>query len=153
MAGSPTITIKVGGVPITPASGVTEPSTLTEDGLFMLYVQACKDNARNQFIVFPPAVQSLAHKTDPACLLLRRTQSFPGNRSKWFTHRVPSPAQLAARVMDSGEGWEYDVSVVVPLEADDYRMVWEGKTPHKAIRAIDRALRGEYGTSINGKDD
>lgn len=151
MAAIPTVTIKVGGVPVTPTSGVTGFNVLTEDNLFMLYVQAHKDSRRNQYIVFPPAVEELAHKTDTMCLLLRRTQAFPGNRSKWFTHRIPA-GQLPAWILDSGDEWNYDVAIVVSLEQDDYRMVWEGKTPHKAIRAIDRALRTQ-GTSINGKDD
>jgi len=151
MAGIPTVTIKVGGIPVTPASGVTRLSTPTEDHLFMLYVQASKGPRRNQYIVFPPAIEALTDKADPSCLMLRRSQAFAGNRSKWFTHRIPA-GQLPAWILDSGDEWNYDVAIVVSLEQDDYRMVWEGKTPHKAIRAIDRALRTQ-GTSINGKDD
>lgn len=77
-------------------------------------------------------------------LLLKRRQEFKGNRSKWFhyeIHETPRQALQADFASLVSAGYELSAVVVVPLEQDDYLAAWNGKTPHKAMRAIGYALR------------
>lgn len=116
-----------------------------EAGLHMLYVQAVKDETRVQFVVFPPAREALgaaSHKGDPL-LLLKRTQERVGNRSKWFHSQIHDKAQVLQTELAGLEasGYLLGAPVAVPLEKDDYVSAWNGNTPHKALRAVDRALR------------
>jgi hypothetical protein len=116
-----------------------------EAGLHMLYVQALMGQERRQFVLFPHARKELGvtgEASDPL-LLLKRTQEFPGNRSKWFHHKLYDKGQALHTELASLEtqGFTLGAALVVPLEVDDYQKAWAGDTPHKALRAVDRALR------------
>jgi hypothetical protein len=116
-----------------------------EAGLHMLYVQAVKGDERRQFVLFPHARKELGvtpEGSDPL-LLLKRTQDFPGNRSKWFHHKLYDKGQALHTELASLEtqGFTLGAALAVPLETDDYQKAWSGDTPHKALRAVDRALR------------
>lgn len=137
---TPTVTITLTG----PAVSADEVEAM-EAGLHMAYVQAVKGEVRHQWIVFPPASKTLGVEKDSTSILwLERVQSFQGNRSKWFrkTAAVTQSAALTP-VLNSlaQDGFTVGAAIAVPLEVDDYREVWNGETPHKAIRAVDRALR------------
>lgn len=156
---TPTITITVGSSPVaasstaipsTPVAGMATPTTaVSTANLFMTYVQAVKAGKREQFIVFPPPVESLG-VTDKwngqgiRMLTLHRRQDFPGNRSKWFERYIYTEYdqnKIETNLENlSNRGYEIGGLVVVPLEVDDYVKVYNGTTPHKAIRAINRAL-------------
>lgn len=151
---TPTVTISVSGVPITatttsiPTSGGAADATQT---LYMMYVQATKDEQRYQWVVFPPARAELGVNEDlvpeapETVYMLSRVQRQKGNRSKWFHHRLyPTSTPLAETVAShAAQGFEVGPVVAVPLEDDDYQAVWNtGETPHKALRAVDRALNG-----------
>lgn len=155
MTATPTVTIKVGGVPVSVATtDVPDGATLSEDNLFMTYVQATKGEERQQWIVFPPAVEGFGLPATEVgkdrILVLSRTQKFVGNRSKWFSGYSYEPytsittdlAKFAAR------GYELGGVVIAPLEADDYRSVYSKTTSHKAIRAIDRALNAVHDITV-----
>lgn len=140
----PTVTITVSG------SGST--ATVSDDtpasALHMLYVQAVKGDQRKQWVVFPPAIAALGvpeNRVPPTTqnLLLSRVQEFKGNRSKWFHNRINTGQTYLTEQMKhfEADGWALGGVVVVPLETDDYVSAWEGNTPHKAMRAIDRALK------------
>lgn len=137
----PTVTITVTGTD----AGPVDPAE-AEKGLHMMYVQAVKGDKRQQWVVFPPAVKELGVPEDkiPAgapSLLLHRTQEFPGNRSKWFHFKQNAPSHLTEQMKSfEADGWVLSEGIVVTLEKDDYLAVWEGKTPHKALRAVDRAI-------------
>lgn len=157
---TPTITISVSGVPVaatstaipsTPVAGMATATTaeVSTKNLYMTYVQAVKGDKREQFIVFPPGVESLG-VTDKwtgngqRLKTLHRKQDFPGNRSKWFEkYLYTAYDQTIQGDLDnlSNRGYEIGGLVVVPLEVDDYVKVYNGTTPHKALRAIDRALQ------------
>lgn len=147
---TPTVTIKVpGGAPTAPT--VAQP----EAGLYMLYVQAVKGNERRQWVIFPPAntalgiPETLVKHGNPV-LMLSRTQTFKGNRAKWFHHKVypNAPGLTEELTASSGDGWTVGGLTVVPLELDDYQAVWQGDTPHKAMRAIDRTIQKAHGLSV-----
>lgn len=162
---TPTITISVSGVPVaatstaipsTPVAGMATATAASSEvstkSLYMAYVQAVKGDKREQFIVFPPAVETLGvlGVTDKwtgvgkRLLALHRTQSFSGNRSKWFEkYFYTDTNQTLLSDLDNltNRGYEIGGLVVVPLEVDDYVKVYNGITPTKAIRAIDRALK------------
>lgn len=134
-------------------AAVVEPSDADLDdliaGLHMLYVQATKDDKRYQFVLFPQARKVLGvpedkiYAGDPM-LLLRRKQEFPKNRSKWFHHRVhdaPTQALQSDLAGLESRGYTLSAALAVPLEQDDYIAAWSGETPHKAMRAIGRALK------------
>ena len=152
---APTVTIKVGGVPVSVATAPVpaEPS-VGEDSLFMMYVQATKGEKRYQWIVFPPAVDGFGLPDIEVgmnrVLVLSRTQKFVGNRSKWFSGYAYKP--FSGFITDlsglSARGYELGGVVVAPLEADDYRSVYTNTTSHKAIRAIDRALNAVHDITI-----
>ena len=152
---TPTVTVTVGGVPITatttslPTTG-TDKETL-EKGLHMLYAQATKGEERRQYVLLPPAVEALGvqkgrlyNGAGDRFFYLYRTQSFKGNRSKWFSGFMYSEhGQTLASTLTtlSESGWEIGGVVVAPLELDDYLKFYnEGETSHKALRAVDRAL-------------
>lgn len=148
---TPTVTITVGGVPVGASSAIAAADA--EDALYMTYVQAAKDGKRYQFVLFPNAISALGAPTlsVPTMLFLRRKQERPGNRSKWFHHRmqVAHKTQLLSELDKLAErGYELGGLVVVPLEKDDYQSVWNGQTPHKALRAVDRALDATHSLSV-----
>lgn len=149
----PTVTITVTG-----SAPSTEDAETLASGLHVLYVQATKFSTsrgsmkRRQFILFPHANPTLG--VEPTAgnplLLLKRTQDFEGNRSKWFHHKVyEAPSQaLQSELADLAKrGYELAAPLAVPLEQDDYVAAWNGETPHKAMRAVDRAL-ASIGLSI-----
>lgn len=138
MASTPTVTIKI--------KGVTDAAAPTEDDLYMMYMQAVKGDARQQWIVFPPAVDTFgdipADKLGQGKYLARK-QDFPGNRSKWFHYTVPAgdSAVLLSKIETlRTDGWAVTAPILVRLEAEDYLTTWRGDTSHKAMRAVDRAL-------------
>ena len=45
-------------------------------------------------------------------------------------------------------GMEISGVTVIPLELDDYREVWTGVTPTKALRAVDRAIQQAHGIHV-----
>lgn len=153
----PKVEITLGGKPLTATmTPVPTPGSGDPASLFMLYTQAVQNDKRLQWVVFPPA--STAFGVDqskilhPNPLLLRRVQDFPGNRSKWFHHRLvtysDSTTTLTSELTGvANDGWTLGPVVAVPLEQDDYLAVWNGETPHKALRAVDRALRA-YDLSV-----
>lgn len=145
MSGIPTVTITVTGTTVEPASA--EDATA---GLHMLYVQGVKGEQRYQWVIFPPPVTTLDVQDVPGhpVLLLQRLQEFSGNRSKWFHHKYVSHGDVAT-VMGTrdSEGWVLSDPIVVPLEVDDYQAAWKGDTPHKALRAVDRAIK-PFGLSV-----
>ena len=152
---TPTVTITVGGVPVSAMTRTPFEGDVAElDGaLHMMYVQAVKGDRRVQWVVFPPAVSALSLPSGVTAnpntvLVLNRTQEFAGNRSKWFHKHVASYASLAMDLTKFGEQ-EYALfePVVVPLETDDYQTAWSGDTPHKALRAVDRSLK-PFGLSV-----
>ncbi len=147
---TPTVTISVGGVPIT-ATTTSLPTAGDETGspLYMMYVQAVKDDTRYQWVVIPPARAEFGVTPDKmpddksTLYLLSRVQRHAGNRSKWFHHRIysnstPLPETVKAH---AEKGYTVSAVVAVPLESDDYQTLWNtGETPHKALRAVDRVL-------------
>lgn len=151
---APTVTITL--KPQASLSAV-EREALVE-GLHMLYVQAEKGEVRHQWVVFPPPCAGLDVKVEGAAgmmLVLERVQQHTGNRSKWFHRRFPV-GQTTARLSDelaklAGDGFKVGGVVAVPLEEDDYKEAWSGDTPHKAMRAVDRALR-PYKITVKGTD-
>lgn len=134
----PTVTIKI--------KGVTDSAAPTEDDLYMMYMQATKGDARQQWIVFPPAVAGFGDIKASDLgkgKYLSRTQSFPGNRSKWFHYTFPagdSSVVLSKIETLREDGWAVTSPILVKLEAEDYITTWRGDTSHKAMRAVDRAL-------------
>lgn len=148
----PTVTITVGGVPV----GAAAPAAPAEDAalhLHMTYVQAVRGDQRYQYVVFPPAIEALgAPKVgEPTLLFLRRKQEFKNNRSKWFHNRFSKRQNttLPNELKNLEEqGWLIGGVVVVPLEVDDYLEAWRGETPHKALRAINRALEAAHGLTV-----
>jgi hypothetical protein len=146
---TPTVTITVGGVPVSAMTKTPFTGDLAElDGaLHMLYVQAIKDDRRVQWVVFPPAVSALVLPSGVTAnpntvLILNRTQEFVGNRSKWFHKYVNSYGAFGMDLTKFGEqGYALSEPVVTPLETDDYQTAWSGDTPHKALRAVDRTLK------------
>lgn len=145
---SPTVTITVGGVPVSAMTKTPFEGDVAElDGaLHMMYVQATQGDRRVQWVVFPPAVSALSlpngiTANPNTVLVLNRTQEFEGNRSKWFHKYVNSYAAFAQDLTKFGEqGYALIEPVVTPLETDDYQSVWSGNTPHKALRAVGRTL-------------
>lgn len=127
-------------------------------GLHMLYVQAVKGEVRHQWVVFPPPCSALDVKSpgsEGQMLLLERVQQHEGNRSKWFHRRFPV-AKATERLQSelttlSQDGYTVGGVVAVPLEEDDYKEAWNGVTPHKALRAVDRALR-PYKITVKGTE-
>lgn len=152
---TPTVTITVGGVPVSAMSKTPFTGDVAElDGaLHMMYMQATKGDRRVQWVVFPPAVAALTLPSGVTAnpntvLVLNRTQEFEGNRSKWFHKHVSSYAALAQDLTKHSEqDYALIEPVVVPLETDDYQTVWSGDTPHKALRAVDRTLK-PFGLSV-----
>lgn len=143
MSSFPTVTITVNGG----AAESTDSPEVLEQALHMVYVQAVKGDQRKQWVVFPPALKALGVPEDKApaaqqCLMLSRLQEFKGNRSKWFHFKLnPGQTALTQELKDfENSGWTVGGMVVVPLEKDDYLEAWNGDTPHKAMRAIGRAL-------------
>lgn len=146
MGSVPTVTITVTGAGAMSGAPLSKEERI--EALHMYYVQAVKGDQRKQWILFPPAYADLgAEGGDPTgqALLLNRTQEFPGNRSKWFRQTIapkdPNNGLSTALTQHEADGWVISGHTVVPLEHDDYVNVWTGETPHKAIRAIDRAIR------------
>lgn len=155
MTTTPTVTIRVGGVPVSVATtAVPDGVSVSEDNLFMTYFQATKGEERRQWIVFPPAVAGFGIPDTEVgverVLVLSRTQKFAGNRSKWFTGFSFSPHTSIINELNllSSRGYELGGTVVAPLEADDYLSVYTNTTSHKAIRAIDRALNAVHDISV-----
>ena len=157
---TPTVTITVGGVPVTATrGGVPAEDVPGEDALYMLYVQAVKGEQRKQWLVFPPALESLGVKSarvksDKTLLMLARIQTEPGNRSKWFQHTIITDGEGNNTLRNTlnnliqSEGWEVGFALAIPCELDDYLKAWNDQaTPHKAMRAVDRALR-PYGQTV-----
>lgn len=144
---SPTVTITVGGVPVSGVVSTPVDPNEVREGLHMMYLQAVKGEKRRQFVLFPPAMAGFPFadkvQTNPRrSLLLSRVQEFPGNRSKWFQSHVNSgPAFLLDLNNYASRGYVFSDPVVIPLEEDDYLAAWSGNTPHKAMRAIGRALQ------------
>lgn len=154
---TPTVTVTVGGVPIT-ATTTSIPTAdaskeTLEKGLHMVYAQATKGDVREQFVVLPPAVEALGVNKDrlynaeagkSRFFYLHRVQNFKGNRSKWFSgfFYPEHGSTLTSRLTTLAEAdWEIGGVVVAPLELDDYLKFYnEGETSHKALRAVDRAL-------------
>jgi hypothetical protein len=102
-------------------------------------------------VIFPPPVTTLEVQAVPGhpVLVLQRLQEFKGNRSKWFHHKFTVHADVSAQIKQKeDEGWFLLGPVVVPLEVDDYQAAWSGKTPHKAIRAVERATLAVLGTTV-----
>jgi hypothetical protein len=150
---TPTVTITIAGHPAT-SMALPDADTLAES-LHMLYVQAVKGEQRQQWVIFPPALTELGIpadqvKAEKPVLQLHRLQTFKGNRAKWFHTKVyPAtpglPQELAAAVND---GWVVSGVTVIPLESDDYKAAWSGDTPHKALRAVDRAIFKAHNLSV-----
>lgn len=145
---TPTVTITVSGSPVT-VTPLEDKDTLRE-GLHMVYAQAVKGDERRQWIVFPPPTEVLgAGSTEPGVLLmLARHQEFKGNRTKWFESKVTKATLGQELARFAGDGWTPGCVVAVPLELDDYLAVWQGTTPHKAIRAVNRQLEAAYGVTV-----
>lgn len=151
---TPTVTITVGGIPI---SEMGANSTTAADGaeshLHMMYVQSVCGDERHQWVVFPPAMGGLGLADGTPLhpnqmLYLHRKQAFQGNRTKWFSHRANTAQDfLTSLEVVARQGYDFIEPVVVPLEVDDYRDVWSGDTPHKALRAVDRSLK-PFGLSV-----
>lgn len=141
---TPTVTITV-----TSAEPVEADADELLSGLYMLYVQGVKGDERVQFVLFPPARKVLGVPEDKVTagdpmLLLKRKQEFAGNRSKWFHYKVhdaPKQALQSDLAHLESSGFALSTPIAVPLEQDDYLTAWNGDTPHKAMRAIGRALR------------
>jgi hypothetical protein len=154
--GAPHVTITVTGASAT--SGSVDKDTLIKS-LYMTYMQSVDGDRRHQWIVFPPAVEALgvdAQKVSGSAgriKVLHRTQEFEGNRSKWFHQDRDSAFLLEAIETCRKGGQKVSGPVLVQLELDDYLSVWEGSTPHKAIRAVDREIIAVLKTTIKGKDD
>lgn len=155
MAATPTVTIKVGGIPVSVATTpIPESSTNLEDSLYMLYVQATHGEERRQWIVFPPAVDGFgiapSEVRENRVLVLSRTQKFVGNRSKWFTGFLYEPFDGLPTELSNflARGYELGGVVVAPLEVDDYMSVYARTTSHKAIRAIDRVLTAVHDITV-----
>lgn len=126
-------------------TGVNDASSdPTEDDLYMMYVQATKGDKRRQWVMIPPANSSfdgIHSSQDGKHLYITRLQDFPGNRSKWFSHVDQSGETLASNIEDcKNAGWEVSLPVLAKLDLDDYVDFWNGKTSHKALRAVGRAL-------------
>lgn len=144
---TPTVTITVAGAPVasTPTGGPVD-----EKALHMCYAQAVKGDERRQWVVFPPEVTALGRTQDKTdiVLILARHQEFAGNRTKWFrsTNYVGALAETLAQY--AGQGWTVGGIVAVPLEQDDYNTAWNGDTPHKALRAVNRQLESAYNITV-----
>ena len=136
MSGAPSVKITIIGEDDTSAETY-------ESSLYMTYVQAVKGDRRKQYVVFPPGNKKLGVKnpTDEM-IVLSREQTFAGNRSKWFHTKTKVEARFVPAHLENlaADGFTVGGVVVVPLEVDDYLSVWEGETPHKALRAVGRAL-------------
>lgn len=156
MTTTPTVTITVGGVPITASTtslpGQHKSAEGSAEHLYMAYVQAVKDDVRYQWVIFPPARADLGVEKDKiptdgegeAFHMISRVQRHEGNRSKWFHHKVyEATAPFSDTLRKHAEkGFVVSDPVVVSLEVDDYKAVWNSEdTPHKALRAVDRALK------------
>lgn len=142
----PTVTITVTGQTPEPADAED-----AERGLHMLYMQAVKGDQRHQWVLFPPPVSTLDVQGSGGnpVLVLSRFQECKGNRSKWFHHKYPVHSEMAAELTKREvEGYILCEPVVVPLEVDDYQMAWKSKTPHKALRAVDRAIQAALGVTL-----
>lgn len=131
---------------------------IAEQNLYMMYVQSSVGEVRYQWVVYPPALEVLGvdaqtvAKSGGRVKVLARTQSFPGNRSKWF-HLEKENNFLVQTIKDAlDKGETVKGPVLIPLELDDYLTVWQGETSHKAIRAIDRELIKTLNTTIKGTD-
>lgn len=150
---APTVAVSVGGSVVTP--GVATPVTpvasgeVPESALHMLYVQAVQGDIRYQWVVFPPAVAALGVAENRVSngsplAMLHRVQRTVGNRSKWFRHSIYDVDNHFVNSLKkhAEDGFVLGGVVAVPLELDDYLTLWnEGKTPTKALRAVDRQLR------------
>lgn len=147
---APHVTIRVKG---SPATGDISVATL-EDSLHMFYLQAVDGEKRYQWIVFPPAVGALGVSDQEVTAsagrvkVLHRVQEFEGNRSKWFHSVKDDTFLLEALKSSQNKGHAVSKPVVVKLELDDYQAAWQGETPHKAIRAVDRAIKDVLNTSV-----
>lgn len=147
---TPTVTITVAGAPVTATTTPLGDAETLREGLHMLYAQVVKGDERRQWIVFPPANNVLGTKGNaPGILLmLARHQQHAGNRSKWFESKVYANSLAQELTRYESDGWTIGGIVTVPLELDDYLAVWEGTTPHKAIRAVNRHLEAAYGITV-----
>lgn len=145
---TPKVTITIGGKVVSGGSDVaTDTPPITEDNLFMTYVQATLGDVRRQWIVFPPAQTALGCTQDTPenvkTSYLFREQSFVGNRSKWFFHKIYDYNTPLSQTVSNlaASGWKLAGPFVVPLEMDDYKKYHnDSSTPHKALRAVDRVL-------------
>lgn len=144
MSSIPKVTIKIKGVD----TSADQPK-ITEDNLYMMYLQAVHGDYRRQWIVIPPNTPSLDSGNSGGMFkMLSRVQMFAGNRSKWVHSLINETDFLNLEVSRHGnDDWTFIDPIVVKLEVDDYRKMWDGETSHKAIRAVDRAL-APYGISI-----
>lgn len=142
---TPTVKITVGGKVYdgSVAAEETDPEVL-KSSLFMMYVQGVKGDQRHQFVVFPPALAALdVESAGGRVLLLARKQEFAGNRSKWFHFKMERAQAVSEIESVQNSGFVLTAALAVPLEVDDYRKAWSGDTPHKALRAVDRALTAQ----------
>lgn len=144
MSSIPKVTIKIKGVDTS-----TDQPKITEDNLYMMYLQAVHGDYRRQWIVIPPNTPSLDSGNSGGMFkMLTRVQTFAGNRSKWV-HSLVNETDFLNLVVKNydNDDWTFIDPIVVKLEVDDYRKMWDGETSHKAIRAVDRAL-APYGITV-----
>lgn len=149
---TPTVTITVGGVPVSSMDktvAALDDTTEIAKGLHMIYVQATNGDKREQWVLIPPSLGYFGLDHQPHLYrILHRDQDFPGNRFKWF-HELKNICQfnkvLVLRTENSN--WTLSDVFLVPLEQDDYKSAHAGVTPHKALRAVSRALE-PHGISV-----
>ena len=114
-----------------------------ESALHMLYVQGTAEDRRHQWIYIPRGDDSLGMTAfkDASGLLLSRLQERVGHRTMWRHQRLSEhrPVEHYFR-RAATKGFALSGVTVVPLEQDDYIGMWDGKTSHKALRAVARTL-------------
>lgn len=147
---TPRLRIRVNGELITPGSST---NTLA-DHLYAVYFQSTAGVIRNQWVVFPPPVEELLPKYSASRdrqITFARTQSFPGNRSRWSKGFAQTPDGFAALLeSEAKSNRTLEKILVVPLGLDALEEAYDpsSSSPSKAFRAVDTLLTSVHGISI-----
>ena len=128
--------------------------------LYLLYVQATKDDKRRQYMIFPPHTGeingfALATSAAPAYVMSRKQES-AAHRASWEREVAPTTDTSYAKTLSVWtrrvieNGWELSPLILVELLPEEYKAVLdkEKEAHHRLLSRVERVANRVHRLTI-----